>query len=479
MPADPAPSRFAHALVFYTSAVVLVLEILAGRLMAPFVGVSLETFTGIIGTILAGMATGSAVGGRLADARSPARLLGPTLVIGGALAALGVPIIAVLGPNVGSDPISIVLLAGLSFFAPAAALSAVSPMIAKIRLADLEETGKVVGSLSASGTAGALVGTFVTGFVLVSAIPSRPIVLGAGASLVVVGLYLSARLGSFPLGRNLALAALVVIGLSSLTPNNCTIESAYACIQIERDPARPTGRSLYLDGLRHSYVDLADPTHLEFRYFRLFADVLASLPEGPGSALHIGGAGFAFPRYVNEVRPGSDGYVLEIDDALVDVARDQLGLVTGPDLRLRVGDARTALPDLATDRYDLIVGDAFSGVSVPWHLTTIEVMAELQRALTPQGILMINVIDGGENRFARAELATLLEQFEHVALIAPAEDAHVANQVLIASDEPLPDIEVDPSDGELWTGREVFDYVGSARVLTDDFAPADQMTRNF
>jgi hypothetical protein len=42
------------ALVFFTSASVLVLEILAGRMLAPFVGVTLETFTGIIGTVLAG-----------------------------------------------------------------------------------------------------------------------------------------------------------------------------------------------------------------------------------------------------------------------------------------------------------------------------------------------------------------------------------------------------------------------------------------
>ncbi len=75
--------RYAQVLVFVTSGAVLVLEILAGRLMAPYVGVSLETFTGIIGTVLAGIALGAAVGGRLADRYDPQRLIGPALMLGG------------------------------------------------------------------------------------------------------------------------------------------------------------------------------------------------------------------------------------------------------------------------------------------------------------------------------------------------------------------------------------------------------------
>ena len=79
------PLGVARALVFSSSAAVLVLEILAGRLMAPYVGVSLETFTGIIGVVLAGIAVGTSVGGRLADRLDPAALLGPAYVLGGAL----------------------------------------------------------------------------------------------------------------------------------------------------------------------------------------------------------------------------------------------------------------------------------------------------------------------------------------------------------------------------------------------------------
>lgn len=464
--------------VFGTSAAVLVLEILAGRLMAPYVGVSLETFTGIIGTVLAAIAVGAAAGGWLADRYEPRRLIGPSLVLGGALAWASLPIVSTVGPAVDADPSQIVFLAALAFFAPAAVLSAVSPMTAKLRLRDLDETGSVVGGLSAAGTAGALVGTFLTGFVLVAALPSRPIVLGVGAALVLAGVAARWWLERRP-PAVVPLAAALVVGLVGVaTPSPCELETAYFCVRVEVDPDRPTGRALHLDQLRHAYVDLADPTYLEFRYVRLLDDVATALAPGPLDVLHVGGGGFTFPRYLSAVRPGSQHLVLEIDPELVEVARDELGLTPRDDLEIRTGDARLALDDLPDDAYDLVVGDAFASESVPWHLTTAEVVDELARVLQPGGVYAMNVIDGGDSAFARAQLATLAEAFEHVAVIVPpggVPEDRAVNQILIASDRPLPNIEVDPADGELVDGVDVAAYVDGARPLTDDFAPVDNL----
>jgi predicted membrane-bound spermidine synthase len=107
--------------VFVASAAILVLEIVAGRILAPYVGVSLQTFTGIIGTILAALAVGAWAGGRLADQRDPVGLLGPTLVLGGVLAVASPALVYVLGPSAGGEsPAAIVLLAAVGFFLPAA-----------------------------------------------------------------------------------------------------------------------------------------------------------------------------------------------------------------------------------------------------------------------------------------------------------------------------------------------------------------------
>src|SRR3712207_7347509 len=109
----------AGALVFVTSAAVLVLEILASRLLAPYVGVSLETYTGIIGVVLAGISLGTWLGGRAADRLDPRTLLGPLLVAGGGLALLIVPLVSLIAAlRPGSGPVSIVLFSLAAFFAP-------------------------------------------------------------------------------------------------------------------------------------------------------------------------------------------------------------------------------------------------------------------------------------------------------------------------------------------------------------------------
>ena len=471
----------ATVMVFGTSAAVLVLEIIAGRLMAPYVGISLETFTGIIGTVLAGIATGAAVGGVLADRYDPRSLIGPALIVGGALSWLSVPIVFGLGPHVDNGPAAIVILTGAAFFLPVAALSAVSPMVAKLRLDRLSETGTVVGGLSAAGTFGALAGTFITGFVLVAAIPSRTIVIVVGAVLVAAGI-----VTTFWLRRRPAAVATIAVllftgwtGLNVATASStCEHETAYYCVRIETSTTNPAARDLYLDRLRHAYVNLEDPADLDIRYIRLFADVVAPMPDGPLNALHIGGGGFSFPRYLESERPGSRSRVLEIDGELVSIAERELGLVESDDLQVDIGDARLALGELPSRSFDVIVGDAFAGESVPWHLTTREVVEELDRLLRPGGIVMMNVIDGDRSRFARAELATLAAQFRHVAVILPAggvpETAPV-NQVLIASNDPLPDFPIDPADGELLEGDALDRYIDGARELTDDFAPVDQL----
>ena len=194
----------AAALTFLAAAAVLVLEIAAGRLLAPYVGVSLTTYTGIIGAILAGIALGAWLGGLAADAFGPRALLGPTFVLGGLAAIAAVPIVgAVGGVGLGDGFVAIVVLATVAFVAPAAILSAVAPMIVRATLTDVARSGSTVGRLSAIGTVGAITGTFLTGFVLLGLVPTRPLIVAVGGMLVVVGLALTVGLrgGGAPVSR--------------------------------------------------------------------------------------------------------------------------------------------------------------------------------------------------------------------------------------------------------------------------------------
>ncbi len=467
-----------------TSGLVLVLEIIAGRLLAPYIGVSLDTFTGIIGTILAGIAAGSAIGGSLADKGDPVRLIARALFLGGALTWLSIPIASALGPNLGTGPAAIVTLTACAFLLPAAVLSGIGPMVTKLELASLDETGSVVGKLSAASTFGALIGTFGTGFILITILPVRTIIIGVGALLVLGSIIMFVVTGrKRPDASEIAVGVVAAIA-SVIIASPCDQTTDYYCVRIVADdPAndpegRENGRSLIIDNLRHAHVDLDDPLFLDIRYMRLFADAVNSLPEGPIRVLHVGGGGFSLPRFINEVRPGSENVVLELDEDLVEIARNDLGLTDADALDIRTGDARLHLQDLDTDSFDLIVGDAYGGSSVPWHLTTLEVMAEFDRLLVDDGVYIMNVIDGDESRFARSQLATISERFENLAVIEPQDGipSFAVNQIFIAAHRDLPELEIDPVDGNLFSGADVDTYLGDDTIIfTDDFAPADQL----
>lgn len=479
----------AGSLVFVTSAAVLVLEIVAGRLLAPYVGVTLETFTGIIGTVLAGISLGSWLGGRAADRLDPRSMLGPLVVAGGGTALAAPPLIDLLGAGLGSaDPVSIVVLACAGFFAPAALLSAVTPTVVKIQLADLGRTGRVVGRLSALGTAGAIAGTFVTGFLLVATMPTRAIIWAVGGALVAIGVVLFALLHPH---RNLpppaAVAALVVAGLLTVAARGpCEYQTVYYCARVDVPEGDPSARVLILDRLRHSHVDLDDPTELGFTYTRTISDVLAHVapPGEPLQALHIGGGGFTLPRYLLATRPGTRNVVLELDPALVELARTRLGLEPVDGIEVRTGDARLTLRDVAPGAFDVVIGDAFGGLSVPYHLTTTEFVEAIRRRLRPGGVYVLNLIDHPPLGFARAEAATLGEVFEHVAVLAPPQrlrGSQGGNFVLAASDGPL---RLDSvlarnaargDDEAAASGTELERFIDGAPALTDDFAPVDQL----
>jgi len=472
----------ARTLVFCTSAAVLVIEILAGRLLAPYLGVSLEVFTGIIGVILGGIALGAWLGGRAADRMEPSRLPGPLMVAGGLTAMLSPPIIDFFGPSLGINPFSIVFLASVGFVVPAALLTAVTPVIVKIRLSSLDETGSVVGSYSAIGTAGAIAGTFVTGFLLIAAFPTRPIIAGLGLLLVVSGALLMVRRN-----RWLSVAALAVgVGAGAMlavADGPCQFETTYHCAEVRVDPQRPTGRILILDRGHNSYVDLEDPTYLDFRYARVMADVIDSvLPPGPLDVLSVGGGGFTFPIYLDAVRPGTDHVVLEIDGELLTIGREQLGFEDQAEVV--IADARQSITRVPDDSVDLVIGDAFSGLTVPWHLTTEEFVSIVDSKMNADGIYLINVIDYGNLEFARSTARTFIEVFDHVAVFAPP--AYLAgssggNFVVAGSRS---DIDVQAvvarirSNGGGEEGIEELElesFIGDAFVLRDDFAPVDQM----
>ena len=236
-----------------------------------------------------------------------------------------------------------------------------------------------------------------------------------------------------------------------------------------------------LENLKHSYVDLDDPRRLEFSYVRWIGDAIDGMaPAGePLDGVFLGGAGFTLPRYLLATRRGSRARVHEVDGALVELARDRLGLRTGRDLRVVVGDARVTLAGEATASADLLVGDAFGARAVPWHLSTVEFAREIRRVLRPGGVYALNVIDQPPLGLARAEVATLRAVFADVALVAePGVSGRPAggNLILLASETALPrGVRTTSRDARTYDRPAAARFAAGAEPLRDMDAPADQL----
>jgi spermidine synthase len=195
-----------------------------------------------------------------------------------------------------------------------------------------------------------------------------------------------------------------------------------------------------------SHVDLDDPTHLHFEYVARMGAVIDQLrmPGQPLTAVHLGGGGLTLPRYIEATRPGSRQQVVELEQALVDLVRENLPLPRGASVRVRIGDARDVagrMPPGLVGSVDLVVSDVFAGAQTPAHLTTVEYYRTLAGLLAPEGVLLVNVADGAGLAFARRQVATVRAVLEHVIVLAEVQTLkgrRFGNLVIAASAAPLP-----------------------------------------
>ncbi|MEU8246021.1 fused MFS/spermidine synthase [Nonomuraea sp. NPDC048916] len=212
-------------------------------------------------------------------------------------------------------------------------------------------------------------------------------------------------------------------------------------IELLRDLDRQDGWVLSKDGVPQSYVDLQDPTYLEFEYVRLMADVIDLLPDGPLACVHVGGGACTIPRYVAATRPGSRHIVIEPDGLLVNLVREQLDLRSVPRLKVMVQDGREGAAHVWDSSADLVVLDAFAGATMPVELATAEYMSDLARVLRPSGLLLINLADGKGLAFARRLAATVRGAYRHVTLLAEPgvlRGRRFGNLIVVASRAELP-----------------------------------------
>ncbi len=496
-----------YLIVFLASAASLSLELVAGRMLAPQLGVNIYTWTSIIGVVLAGISFGNFLGGQLADRFPAPSTIGVVLLAASGACFASLALLPWLSEELGYLPLipqTLALNAGL-FFLPSCLLGMITPLASKQALTTLGTAGGVVGRLYAVSTAGSILGVYLTGFVLVALLGSRHVVLLAGLILLALALLL----GHAHRARWWAALALIpTVGLLAyaLQPHlrlgSCTVESQYYCVQVEQVefPAGPV-KFIRLDHLVHGLTVVGDPDVLVYSYTQILAEAAQYRAQARPDfrALFLGGGGYSVPIHLERKYPQASIEVVEIDPAVTRIAQTELGLDPASRIVTYNEDARMAVRELPGGQYDLIVSDVFNDMAVPYHLTTREFNAHLRHLLHPEGIYLVNlIIKVSKGRFLRSFVRTLQTLYPHVYVLSEAGNYQAAalvggralpvadrTTVIIAAarqpldfsrfrsyrtgaDAPTASV-VASSDG----GQPL--APGPSVLLTDDYAPVDTM----
>jgi spermidine synthase len=525
----------ANIVVFIASFCTLVIELVAGRMMAPYVGVSLYTWTSIIGVVLAGISIGAYLGGRMADRYPRSSTLGWLLFLSGLGAFSISPLTNLIGGAQFHTSLMtrILLITTLIFFIPSCLLGMISPVVVKLTLNNLEKTGNVVGKIYAFSTLGSILGTFATGFYLISWMGTRYILLTMGIILIlsafIFGGFFSSKKTFVLFFLFLFLSALLpFVGLhvyATTHPEEFSFptspiesikkmfsyafkfpleeetyffkESDYYTIKLKKSIRGNNGNpleSLVLDHLVHSYTDLQDPLYLEYEYIRMYEEIVGWQAKKRESlkVLFLGGGGYTFPRFIERKYPRAVIQVVEIDPEITRVVKKYLGVSDPTQIRSFNEDGRWFVMNCKEKgTYDLIFGDAFNDLSIPYHLTTKEFAMQLRSLLKPDGLLLANVIDSfKKGAFMPSYIRTLEEVFgkRNVHLMTLSSDYEkigISTCVVVASAKTL-DMDdfvrtVKERGGEMTSHvmpqDQLQEYLKErpSIVLTDDYVPVDNL----
>jgi spermidine synthase len=491
--------------VFGSGAILMGLEIIGSRLIAPFFGSSVFVWGALISIFLGALSLGYYLGGTMADRWPRASVLATLLALAG-LAVLGLNVVARpvliafdawdLGPRLNPMLASVVL-----FALPSVLMGTTSPFAIKLVARDLATVGTSAGVLYALSTAGSIFGTIATAFFLIPSLGVRAILYLLGG-----GLLLLAGLLMLSLGRAirpvLAAAGIVALALVAAPAQSGPIRMPEQRVIYERDSAYHQ-ISILEDGLNRYLrfnrsfqggMVLKHPFESPFLYTS-YAHLAFAFNPGIRKVLLIGLGSGTIPKRFTRDYPDVSVDSIELDPAVVDVARRFFEVREDARHRIIVQDGRVYLRR-ADVKYDLIVLDAYFAEGIPFHLATKEFLEIVRDRLAPGGLVASNIIgalEGGNSRLYRAlhktygsvfpglypfpaafGLARITTDTRTIILIATGRTGVKSGEILAAAQKLRADrrvtLPVDRYARDYYDGQIATDDVP---LLTDNYAPVD------
>lgn len=500
-----------NIIVFVSGAVLMSLEIVGSRVLAPYFGNSIFVWGSLISVVLAALSVGYYWGGRLSE-RNPT--FGRLLLL---LVVPGVMIFALpfLYPTVNlwiaeadfgarANPL---IVSAIYFLVPGIFLGTVSPYAIRLGATALSTVGTTAGTLYALSTCGSIFGTLFTAFYLIPALGVANIIHALGLTLLLLALVMwplapargAARRRASAVTKA-AVATIVILASAGLPPTAWSVyrtlyekDSFYHHIRVNQDDE---ARYMYFDHTLQSAMNLNDPTTLRLIYSRYVSLGMVFRPDAK-RALIVGLGGGSVPKKWQKEFPAMEMDVAEIDAEVIQVAKKYFSFSEGKGMNVHAQDGRLFLTR-SSHRYDVILLDAYFKDAIPFHLNTREFFTMANQKLTANGVVVINIIGavtGPGGKITRSVAKTLRGIFPQIYMFAVRRPDNasldtIQNVIIVATKDPQRVAIGEITKRAASLGRELFpksvNDIAAAfvdgkvadddvPVLTDDYAPTDKL----
>lgn len=476
-----------EATTFVAGALGMIVELVAARILSPYLGSSNLIWTCIIGMMLGFMSLGYYFGGRISDKHPSRNVMSVFLLISAVFISI-IPImeIYVIEPlslsNINSSLVAIIC-SSLTFGVPSLFLATVSPFAVKLKDKELDEVGKVSGKMSSLSTIGSIFGTFLAGFVLIPRIGVQNIILLIVAILCMLSFILYEEKSLFLVIKSVVICAFL-IGIVLVGKRLFFNVHSDIILDTDSEYSRIWVRNIDINDEKFCAVQVdtglesvsTETKKLTSEYMR-FYDLAEYYNKNAKNALMIGGAAYIYPTYYLDKFKDKEIDVVEIDSKMTEIAEKYFNL-NNNDSRINIyhQDGRVYL-NKSEKKYDCILIDAFKGLNAPFQLTTYEALSNAKRILNDEGVVITNIvgsITGKNSNFLKYEYSTYKAVFNEVKIFRAQDgfnDDEIQNIILMGFKNNITENKDVLSDYEGLLDREIEGFKSDKQPVTDNLCP--------